>query len=610
MASAECSTPTKGSATERKRSSTRRKSLPFLPDSEILSQKALFASSASRDCLGRLSSADSPSPLTVAAAHPDRGSPTPRLQGVFEEAPQVAEEAPPPSWHTIASASSDLGDESVTLVGKSLDWASECLLLTHEPIRHDLEAMVKAAATIDDERPEEWRVRAFFRFFDEFGALLGQFFAVELHVHCDWLCGEAAGAPPEAAVLSGLVVAAEYRVELMRQQRELTATLQELAALEGALTGREDEDVMGRTKRVDAVTARTVTKMVSVRAGGRSSTMSRSMTSGRGGGADVATLTHGGPTASQLLREGLQSLAEQLKEHLRIQERCLPEAMRARFGDASSSAPAMLVERILDAARKACEGRPEGVLRPRALEPLLTWAYYYLRLRDKPRAVAFAYHLLKRPRKRLSRLNTFFARDDSHEDRLRHLLGMEAEREPPPPGLFTGRGPYKRRKRSGTAEARATLTKADMLQVSLGPEALASALDGDRGSGDRGSGDRRSAGSAGSRGSAGSAGSAGSGGSGGSGAPSLKDRRRGSTQMRQKNAAKASVTAALNAANANRDKAMRPGDTQLVNLEQAAKAEAVQEMHNKGGWDEKIRLSADRAEKIVQKIDKGRREKL
>ena len=87
-------------------------------------------------------------------------------------------------------------------------------------------------------------------------------------------------------------------------------------------------------------------------------------------------------------------------------------------------------------------------------------------------------------------------------------------------------------------------------------------------------------------------------------------RKQDSTQVRQKNAAKASVTAALNAANANRDKALRPDDAQLENLDQAAKAEAVQEMFNEGGWDERIRLSADRAEKIVQKIDKGHREKL
>ena len=593
------STPPPKTPADRRRSSTRRKSLPFLPDSEILSTKGSFASSASRDCLGRLSNAApagaSSEELRV-PAHPRRSSEKPHMQGVSEEASQVAEDAaPPPTWDSIASVSSDLDEDSSALDGKSLDWATETLLLTHEPIRHDLAAMVKAAATIDDERPEEWRVRAFFRFFDEFGALLAQFFAVELNVHCDWLCGEAAGAPPEAAVLSGLIVAAEHRVELMRQHRELTATVQELAALENALTGREDSDVMGRRKKVDAVTARTVTKMLSVRPGGPKSMAARSMAPGGGGGADVAALTHGGPTPTQLLREGVENLAEQLKDHLRIQERCLPEAMRARFGDASASAPAMLVERILDAARKACEARPEGALRPRELEPLLTWVYHHLRRRDKPRAVAFAHHLPKCPRKRLSRLNTFFARDDSHDDRLRHLLGMEAEREPPPPGLFTGRGPYKRRRRGGAAEARATLTKAEMRQVSMGPESMASARDSYGGVASTRS-DSLAGGAGGAKG-------------GARERPSM-GRKQDSTQVRQKNAAKASVTAALNAANANRDKALRPDDAQLENLDQAARAEAVQEMCNEGGWDERIRLSADRAEKIVQKIDKGHREKL
>ena len=148
-----------------------------------------------------------------------------------------------------------------------IDWAVECLMLTHEPIRCDLAAIESAANRIArDEKPEEWRVRCFFRFFDDFCSLISQFFAVEIAVHCDWLCAE--GEAGEQ-LTSGHIVAADYRIELMRQHRELEELMLEVASLEGALMGGDAADVMGRKPAVSAAAARTVSKMTSIRQGGQ-----------------------------------------------------------------------------------------------------------------------------------------------------------------------------------------------------------------------------------------------------------------------------------------------------------------------------------------------------
>jgi hypothetical protein len=70
----------------------------------------------------------------------------------------------------------------------SLDWAAELLLLTHEPLRRDMLELQRAVQPMYfGNLPETWRVKAFFRFFTAFSALVTQFHAVEVSVHYDWL---------------------------------------------------------------------------------------------------------------------------------------------------------------------------------------------------------------------------------------------------------------------------------------------------------------------------------------------------------------------------------------------------------------------------------------
>lgn len=164
----------------------------------------------------------------------------------------------------------ELEDEFEDEDDGTIDWAVECLLLTHEPIRCDLVAIERAAKRLArDNPPEEWRVKCFFRFFDDFCSLISQFFAVEISVHCDWLCAE--GEAGEQ-LMSGHIVAADYRIELMRQHRELEELMLEVASLEGALMGGDAADVMGRKPAMSEATARTVSKMTSFRQGGQRTT--------------------------------------------------------------------------------------------------------------------------------------------------------------------------------------------------------------------------------------------------------------------------------------------------------------------------------------------------
>ena len=174
----------------------------------------------------------------------------------------------------------------------TIDWAVECLMLTHEPIRCDLVAIERAAKRLArDNPPQEWRVKCFFRFFDDFCSLISQFFAVEISVHCDWLCAE--GEAGEQ-LTSGHIVAADYRIELMRQHRELEELMLEVASLEGALMGGDTADVMGRKPVMSDATARTVSKMTSFRQGGQRTT-SMAMTI-RG---PVASFRPGGATIQE-----------------------------------------------------------------------------------------------------------------------------------------------------------------------------------------------------------------------------------------------------------------------------------------------------------------------
>lgn len=69
-----------------------------------------------------------------------------------------------------------------------IGWAEEALLLTHEAMRRDMATMNECLELrFFGALPESWRVRAFFRFFSGWSALLSQHHAVEVAVHCDWL---------------------------------------------------------------------------------------------------------------------------------------------------------------------------------------------------------------------------------------------------------------------------------------------------------------------------------------------------------------------------------------------------------------------------------------
>ena len=444
-----------------------------------------------------------------------------------------------------------------------IDWAVECLMLTHEPIRCDLAAIESAAKRIArDEKPEEWRVRCFFRFFDDFCSLISQFFAVEISVHCDWLCAE--GEAGEQ-LTSGHIVAADYRIELMRQHRELEELMLDLASLEGALMGLdEDTDVMGHKPVVSATAARTVSKMASIRQGGQQ-TMRGPAASFRptqpalveglaaGSQARAPQHAHGMHTPRapctfhartipvlyqegmmQLLGEALDNLAAQLRQHLGTQEYTMPEVMLARFGDSAAGAPERLVHHIIEAARGAM---PPGALEREQLPPLLTWVYHYLKERDAPRARRFAQHLPKSSRKRIGRLDSFLALDESHANRLRPLRAIEeGTHAPAKQGRLSA--PLKRRPRTESevakrnAKSRSHLSSARRTQL-----------------------DRESGGGTGS-------------------APSQQKpppgpTRRNSTEVRTTHRKGALLNARLIAANANRDLTALPNDAmrEQINLQ-------------------------------------------
>ncbi len=289
----------------------------------------------------------------------------------------------------------------------------------------------------------------------------------------------------------------------------------------------------------------------SMRPGG----VAASMRPGGGGGTPLVELAAAAPT--QLLSEGLQELSDQLRSHLRRQETNLPEVMIHRFGAAAAGAPAMLVQRIIEASRGAL---PPGALAPEQLPPLLTWAYFYLRQRDAPRAARFAQHLPKPTRRRLSRLDSFLARDESHADRLQQLRAVEAARDPGRPGALSA--PFKRRPR-GASETSARSHRSE------------------------------SAGSGRSRRSASEASPAKS--------PSLTSR--DSTEIRAKNRQAALVGSALTAANANRNRTALPNDETRDKIREVAQQEPILDWTPEAAWADGLKIGADRAEQIAKDIN-------
>ena len=76
----------------------------------------------------------------------------------------------------------------------NIDWASELLLLSHEPLRRDMLEMLRALNTkYFGELPEGWRVRAFFRFFTGWCQLVSQQHAIEVGA---WAAGSACPVRP------------------------------------------------------------------------------------------------------------------------------------------------------------------------------------------------------------------------------------------------------------------------------------------------------------------------------------------------------------------------------------------------------------------------------
>ena len=269
----------------------------------------------------------------------------------------------------------------------------------------------------------------------------------------------------------------------------------------------------------------------------------------------------------QLLSEALDNLGEQLRHHLRTQEYTLPEVMLARFGDSAAGAPAMLVQRIMEAARGAA---PPGVLDREQLPPLLTWVYYYLKERDAPRARRFAEHLPKTSRRRIGRLDSFLALDESHVDRLRSLRAIEGARAPAKLGRLSA--PLKRRPRTASEMAQRNFNAKNRSLISSAVTEL----------------DSSTTSSASSR----------------PVPPSGPVTRRNSTEVRATNRKGALLGARLTAANANRDLTALPNDAMRDQINLQAQQEAILDWTPEAKWVDGLHLKADRAEQIAQEITK------
>lgn len=269
-----------------------------------------------------------------------------------------------------------------------------------------------------------------------------------------------------------------------------------------------------------------------------------------------------------LLSEALDNLAAQLRQHLGTQEYTMPEVMLARFGDSAAGAPAMLVHHVIEAARGAM---PPGALEREQLPPLLTWVYHYLKERDAPRARRFAQHLPKSSRKRIGRLDSFLALDESHANRLRPLRAIqEGSHAPAKQGRLSA--PLKRRPRTASEMAQRNSKSRSHLSSARRTE-----LDRDGG---------------------------GTGGAPSHQKPPPGPTRRNSTEVRTTNRKGALLSARLTAANANRDLTALPNDAMREQINLQAQQEAILDWTPEAKWVDGLHVKADRAEQIAQEITK------
>ena len=228
----------------------------------------------------------------------------------------------------------------------------------------------------------------------------------------------------------------------------------------------------------------------------------------------------------------------------------------ARFGNSAAGAPAMLVQRVVEAARGAM---PPGAIEREQLPPLLSWVYYYLKERDAPRARRFAEHLPKTNRRRIGRLDSFLAHDESHADRLRPLRAIEGMRAPIKIGWLSA--PMKRRPRTSSELARRNQKTRDSTRESF-----------------RSSADMSQA--------------------------VIPLNRRNSTEVRATNRKGALLSARLTAANANRDLTALPNDAMRDQISLQAQQEAILDWTPEAKWVDGLHVKADRAEQIALEIQK------
>lgn len=205
------------------------------------------------------------------------------------------------------------------------DWAAEALLLTHEPMRRDMATMNECLEVrFFGALPESWRVRAFFRFFSGWSALISQHHAVEAAVLCDYLAEPTGGLPPN------------YRQELLEYQRGIE--------VKAVAVGRMEAKILHElTQAADWTTSEPVSQ------------------------------------CAEELRELVGELCEEVLSHLDEQEALLPPLLRAFWGQ--SSPPLLLVKSMEAAKASGLKGH-----RPQIFVKLLSWIVYYLQDRDPTRA--------------------------------------------------------------------------------------------------------------------------------------------------------------------------------------------------------------------------------
>jgi len=206
-------------------------------------------------------------------------------------------------------------------------WAMSLLMLTHDPLRCDMIEMKRALEpSYFGDLPDSWRVNAWFRFFNAWGTLIGQFHAVQVEVYYDYL-----------AVPAGLK--SEDRTELLHFQRAFQLELLAVARLE---------------KRILV---------------------------------ELATTDWGThepwSEAAELLRVRVKALCEDLEQHLQRQEERLPLLLHQFWGTVE---PQGVAKRTIQAARAGQLQKRHG----NGGVDLLGWMVHYLKQRDPAQAKKLA----------------------------------------------------------------------------------------------------------------------------------------------------------------------------------------------------------------------------